>query len=484
MSRPRALAPGMPVAPGWLVFLGGALFAVGLGVTVGAPADPLARAFVIVIGVGLLLWIVQRPEAVLGAILVQTIIFPTVPISLTRGLNPLDFLLAPALLGAWIWHRNALAGEDPASAVVLRRRGLVRWTIAFYGVAVLTLVLLAARGHAAQALDSTLLLLRALEGASVFFLVSRLARTPRDLRIVRNSLVIGVLIAVAVNLVAVFAFHVPRAGAVWVFGTPTEHNTVYWALGDAAWAVTNPNELAGGVLLAWVVVLAMPMKNRWLTLTSLAAGLWLIVATLSRSGVLGWIVFLVAYGLAPRSRFRKWMWVLPVALVLVVIVAPQEYRLRMLRTLVQERGTFEVYTSVVRVFGWHAAIAMFLAHPILGVGYLGFRFVSADYNALGLALGQAESFYLETATGMGIVGLAVLTGWVVAFLKLAGAVRRQGPPGSPAHELGAIAPAFLLGLATQNLTGDNLVGLMAVSQLAAFTALLAQAGRIQALETP
>jgi O-antigen ligase len=139
-----------------------------------------------------------------------------------------------------------------------------------------------------------------------------------------------------------------------------------------------------------------------------------------------------------------------------------------------------VYSSVVRLFGWQTALEVFRHHPLFGVGYLGFRFVAHDYNALGMYFSTVENFFLETAVGMGILGLLVLSLFAIACWRLGRAARRHAEPGSQAHRLGEMTPAFLLSVFVANLTSDNLIGLVNGGQLAIFFALLAQASLLPA----
>lgn len=468
--RPRTARNGLGIAAL------GAFLGLALGLTLGAPGELISIVLLGIVGALAVGLVVSHPERIVGVLLAHTIIFPVLPISAVRGINLVDALLGPALLGAWLWSRTAIVLEQEPPPQRSARHALARWTFAFYGFALLSIAVMVGRLGGAHALDSLLVLSRSMQGALYFYLVVRLVRTPDDLRRARNALFVGLAVAVLANLFALILFHVPRAGGVWVWGTPSERSKAFWSVGEYGWYVTNPNELAAGCLLIWALVLAFPLR-RSVAFLFLVASLWLILATLSRSGILGWFVFVLVYGLTREGRQRPWIWLFPLAFLLVIPILPPEFRLRMMRTLLQERGSFEVYTSIVRFFSWHAALSTFLANPVLGVGYLGFRFVSQNYNALGLALAQAENYYLEMAAGMGIPGVIVLAGWGGAYLRLARTIRRVSAPASLGCELAATAPAYLAGIAVGNLTADNLVGLMGVSQIAVFVGLMVAAAR-------
>src|SRR5205814_7874250 len=76
VTRFALLARHESRVPGWLYLAAGVIFAVGAGLAVGAPGEPAARVFAIIVAAAVLGWLVQRPEAALGVILTQTIIFP------------------------------------------------------------------------------------------------------------------------------------------------------------------------------------------------------------------------------------------------------------------------------------------------------------------------------------------------------------------------------------------------------------------------
>jgi O-antigen ligase len=171
------------------------------------------------------------------------------------------------------------------------------------------------------------------------------------------------------------------------------------------------------------------------------------------------------------------VWLLAAVPVLLVPLLPPDLRDRLLRTLVLERGSFEAFTSLIRLFCWQTSFQVFLANPLIGVGYMNFQHVSGQYNPLGVLLQTAENFYLQTAADMGVAGLCAITGVGVAAWRLAGLARRIGAPGSPAFELGAIAPAYLIAIASGNMTGDNLIGFLCSSQFIVFFTLLCQALR-------
>ena len=448
----------------WAPYLGlgllGFLAALGLGGTDLMPL--LAPAFLALLVIQLLA--VRSPRGAFLILIANAVFYPVLPVTTSRGVNPIDALIGPTLLGSWLWFAPKHPRVDVRAPAERERAGLVRAGLTYYGVAMLSLAVLALRGHPLQAGDSLLILSRSIEGAMYFVLATRLVRTSQDVRSVGYALLAGFLFSVIANalcFVPRWGFDVPRSGAVLILGAKGPY-------------VANPNEEAAACLLLFVVALAYPL-GRWIRALALFAIAALLVTSLSRSGLLAGVVFVAVLGLQKKWR---WLWLLPLFVAACFPFLPSEWVLRVTRTLVLERGSFEAYSSLVRFFTWEASFRTFLAHPILGVGYLGYRFVSYAYNPLGAILVTAESMYLETAAGMGVMGLAALA-WVgIAGLRMASAIRRTSAPNGIAYRLASMTPAYLAGVAAGNLTGDNLMGMMAVAQLALFYGLLAQAGRV------
>jgi O-antigen ligase len=470
-GRGRAtLAPArLPVslARGGLIVLA-LVTAIASGV---AAAGESLHAIVLVAAVSLAALVVAGvvyPRAIFAVLLSNAVIFPALPVIAGRGVNPIDVLLPIALFTTWFFGRPEPARFGVDAEQERRRRAVVRAGLAYYAVAVLSLVVLALGGRVADALDSFLILTRSFQAASFFYLVSRLARGLDGVRFARNAVLAGLLVAAVINLPAIALLGVPRAGSVLVFGAPSARAAASWALGQSAVVITNPNELGAACLLVWALLFGLPLRRPWQGL-ALAVSFLLLLGTASRSAILGWVVFVVMLGLRPG---RRRLLLLPLLGLAVFPLLSDDLATRIVRTAVMEEGSFEAYTSIIRVFCWYAAIAIFLAHPVIGVGYLGLRHVGHDYNPLGLYLETAESFYLETAAGMGVLGLAALAAFAWACWRLGRAAFRHGEPGSPARTMGEVTLPFLLAIAAGNLTGDNLVGLLNGAQLAIFLALL------------
>jgi O-antigen ligase len=180
--------------------------------------------------------------------------------------------------------------------------------------------------------------------------------------------------------------------------------------------------------------------------------------------------------LAVRWRWRTVLRSAAIA-ALALPAVPSYYWERMGRTLAPTRSSFETYGSFIRLYGWQAALRAFQDHPLFGVGYLGFRFISDRYNDFRLVVG-AEDYYLEIAVGMGICGLILLGVVIHALLTLDRPVRASAPEGSFGHELARRHRPLMLALMAANLTGDNFMGMVGLAQLAIWCALLIRSGHL------
>lgn len=470
--RPAFALLDSPVFRTRLAILGAIAFAVACGFA--ATGESLhALVFVVVALAGALpLLAITHPRAILAVLLAQVIFLPLLPISGSRGTSLLDVLLPTVLFTSWLLApRDGTRGADPAPG----HGDLVMSAVFYYVVALFSIALLAGRGAVAEALDTLGALFRSIQAASLFYVVRRNVRGWGDVRLVRDALLGGIFLAAVVNLPAVLLLGLPRAGAGLVLNTQSaDRAAVSWTIGGVPVVITSPNELAVACILVWALLLALP--SRLLPrLLGLGLSFFLLLATQSRSGLAAWATLVLVYGM---RKGRRALLLLPLAGAASLYLLPHDLFGRVLRTVVVDRGSYEVYTAFIRLFSWQTALDVFLANPLFGVGYMGFRFVSHDYNALGLRMATVENFFLETAVGMGVLGLAALALVAVACVRLGRSAMRRSEPGSPAYRLGEVTPAFLLAIAVGNMTGDNLIGLQNGAQFAIFLALLSRAAEL------
>jgi O-antigen ligase len=229
------------------------------------------------------------------------------------------------------------------------------------------------------------------------------------------------------------------------------------------------------LLLIVLLLVRQTLKHQVRNLALIGVALAVLVMTASRSGLLACLAFTAL--VLPRAR-RSWIVMTALAVAVAVPFIPAEYWTRIAKTLTLERGTFEAYTSIIRFYAWKTAAAVFLDHPWLGVGYLGFPSISGQYGELRLVLATAESYYLEVAADMGVPGLIAL-GFVIAqIFRLGRTVGRNVPVGSMAHAMSRFHAPMLVGIFIIAITGNHFIGMMGIGQLALWLAMLVRAGHL------
>jgi O-antigen ligase len=79
------------------------------------------------------------------------------------------------------------------------------------------------------------------------------------------------------------------------------------------------------------------------------------------------------------------------------------------------------WAIVERMAHWQAALAMFAAHPLVGVGIGQYAAVYEDYFLTGWVdpLGHAHNYYLNVLAEVGAVGLAIYLVMVISWIALA-----------------------------------------------------------------
>uniref|UniRef100_A0A832I5G4 O-antigen ligase-related domain-containing protein n=1 Tax=Eiseniibacteriota bacterium TaxID=2212470 RepID=A0A832I5G4_UNCEI len=449
-------------------------FALLVGLTAGSEVA-VARVMLVLATGGVAIAMVLRwPVLGFHALAASSVLLVAVTLIGSRAVNAFDVLLVPALAVTW-WRtaRSAsrpAAGESGAEAEInIARSRLVRATLAYLVLAGLSLGMTVLLGRLDGAVQSALSLVRAVQGVLLFPLAMAWLRDGRSLKRAVAALLTGGAGFALVNALAVGSGSVARAGLTWYANEPL-------------WSVADPNEAGTAMLLLWVLLLSWhATRPRWWHLPALGVALFMLVLTQSRSGLLAWLVF-TALSLKPGQR--RYAMLFPLLALAALPLVPTTYWERLTRTLLFERGSFEAFSSFIRVYGWQIAVQMFLDHPMFGVGYLGFRHFADRYSDLGLVLGQAESMYLETAAGMGLIGLWAFGVALRRLWCLADPVRRHAPPGSFAARLAAFHRPYVAGLLAALITSSHLVGMVGLAQIALWSALLVRAGRMAAAGDP
>jgi hypothetical protein len=99
----------------------------------------------------------------------------------------------------------------------------------------------------------------------------------------------------------------------------------------------------------------------------------------------------------------------------------------MVKTIAMERGSSELYSWLIRVYGYESNWKLFLDNWLFGVGFFSGQYHTRYYNELGLPLG-AENYFLETAVGLGVIGLALFILCAIRVYQLS-VVKSAAPPG-------------------------------------------------------
>lgn len=442
----------------------GAVIALSLGLAAGHPSPAILTWAVTAAGLAIMGAALVLPFAALLVLAASTILFMTYDLPGGQGINLFDFLLPCVLAASVLGHarRDALEADRRLTGtghdeLRLATRRLISAVIAFYGVAALSIVGMALAGRTATVPTSAFTLIRAIQGLLLFPLGMWWFRSERRIHWAIVAMLVGGVLLTVVDSIMLGTGKVGRAGMTWYLN-PTDQ------------PIGGPNEAASTILVLIALLLVrQSMANRVRNLLLLGVSLGMLVATASRSGVLAFGAFTAM--VMPRARAR-WIVLAVIAFAAAIPFIPQDYWTRLGRTLVLERGTFEAYTSLIRVYCWKTAFAVFLDNPLLGVGYVGFSTVSGAYGELRLMGNPAENYFLETASGMGVPGLIALGVVIVRLFQLGSCVRRHAPPGTLAHVMGRYHAPMLIGQLIVNLTGANLVAMVVLGQMSLWMAMM------------
>lgn len=447
-----------------------AVLIVGLAALVGLAAgdpSPVWRVPVAVIAGGAVLYTGMRwPFAGLLMMLGSCILLIVVRASGLRSVNLIDIMLLPVLVASVFGRARREARthvqQGPAhDRLHAAERRFTRSVVVFFAFAALSLVQIVGHAGVASALDSGLILIRALQGLLLYPLCIWWLRSQARVEHAWRALFVAGAALALTNIIGVAVGGVKRAGMTLFLNNP-----------DAPFS--SPNEAGTASLIVGVVLLVrQAMRPDWKNLALGALMLLLLGLTQSRSGILAWATF----GLF-TLRWVRPAWLLTGALSIAALLPlmPQPFWTRMARSVAVERGSFEAFSFFQRVYGWRTAWRVFQDHPWTGVGYLGYRFVSHSYNELRVVLGTVENYFFEILVSMGVVGLAMLAIVIARLFQLGRQVSRTAPPGTLAHHMARFHAPLVLALLVANLTGDNFVGMVSVAQLAMWTAVLVQSG--------
>ena len=210
----------------------------------------------------------------------------------------------------------------------------------------------------------------------------------------------------------------------------------------------HPNQLAGFVVIfvplsvgLYSVFESRLVKAACVVLPLLA--LPAAIVTYSR----GVLVALVALVLVLARSKRAWP-AIAAAAVLVVLLAPSAWQDR-----VADAGRLDRPEIATRLDFWDAALAMFQAQPVLGVGLNSFDVAYVDLDTTGRTFlpgsglappESAHNLYLNTLAEQGLVGIAALFLLILAAGRMVLALRRSSDPRIRNFGLGLLGAGIAL----------------------------------------
>lgn len=451
----------------WALALWGCGAATLLGVAIGWPSSTVLT--LAGVSTALTLWALAfaRPFWAFMLVAASMIVLVVLVLPVQGGLNPVDFLLPPivfmALFGGGreeVAARTAAETGERHALLHEADRRLTRAVCVYYGWAWLSTIQMVVTGRWTDLVTAVYALVRAIEGVLLYPLGKWFLSSERRIRLTMGVLCASALVLLGINILHMLFMNVPRAGITWYVNQPD-------------WPIASPNE--AGAAMAYVVAIVMVLhatRPRWHQWLIAGGALVMLVLTSSRSGLLAFLTFM-AFRL---PRFR-WSTALIVVLVLAagLPLVPEEYWERMWKTMTTTRGTWEAYGTLTRLLTWATAVKVFLHHPLIGVGYLGLEGVSSGYNDLRIHVG-AESYFLEMAADLGLVGVIALGFVLVRLFRLGRAVREVSPPGSLGWQMAAVHTPLVVCLLVACLTGSNLIGMIGIGQIALWSAMMVRAG--------
>jgi O-antigen ligase len=448
--------------------------AVLVGLAAGDPVPTWQVPAAVLVGGAVLYAGMRWPFGSLMLMLGSSILLVVVRASGLRSVNLIDILLLPVLVASIFGRarREALAeapsgpGHDRLRAA---EKNFTSSVVIFYACAVLSLIQIVGHSGVGAALDSGLIMIRAFQGLALYPLCMWWLRTPERIASAWSALFAAGVALALVNIVGVLAWDVKRAGMTLFLNNP-----------DAP--LSSPNEAGTATLIMGAVLLVRhAVRPHWSNLALGAFMLLVLALTQSRSALLAWGAFgLLTLRWVGPSRLLAGA----LAIAAILPLLPGTFWERMSRSATVDRGSFEVLSFFQRVFGWQVAWRVFLDHPLTGVGYLGYRFVSHQYNELRLVLGTVENYFYEVLVSMGLVGFGLLILVIVRLFQLGRAVGRAAVPGSLAHHMARYHTPLVIGLLVANMTGDNFMGMVSVAQMAMWTAVLVRSGHAAVAESP
>jgi O-antigen ligase len=359
-----------------------------------------ALVFGLLAGLTGVLVIMARP---FWGLLLYTLVYLLRPAEIYPALAVLHLerVLGVVALAAMFFEMARKSGQ-----VLVDRSRQTAWFLAFLGAVLLSIPFSYWTGWATTQFVDMLKVL------AFYLMVVHLADTPKRIRVFTWTYLI------MVTYIAVSSLRAYYSGQ-FAFAQGIDR-----AVGQTS-AGGDPNNL-GATLASAVplfILLLRPERGFWrrlLLFLALAAAVWTVVLTGSRSSLLG---VLSAFGFLIWISRRRVAWA-AVALAVVVVgfvLLPEQYKHRYETIAEATSGDLDP-SSRSRLRVWKAGLHMFLDHPIVGVGAGCFGTAHAlSYSPEGdRSWLQAHSLYIQVFAELGILGVVTFFGFVVHYLRLTG----------------------------------------------------------------
>jgi O-antigen ligase len=360
----------------------------------GAELDPFSLDLFVAVLAGAALLAVRRPAwGVLALALAG-------PFDVARAVGPTTITLEKCALGGLIlgllFRRAPLTAlrRAPASVIAIALAAVV-------GATVLSIHAATFRGAAVR--ES----FKALEYLLVFCAaLVAIDADPDDALLQRGFAAVALIVAAAA-----FGDYVLGAHSRVLVGTR--------AITRIAGPLEGPNQLAGWLGIVLPVLFATVVRRRdRLVGVAFAVAAVALVLTLSRSGIaagaLGMLVVAVAGTRgARRAAFAVGGVAAAVAAVALVVTGAGRHVLSL-----EQIDTGNGLATRGQL--WHAAIALWKTHPLLGIGAGNYELRLSDVGLLDVRT-HANNYYLQSLVEGGIplalAGVAAMAAWILAFAR-------------------------------------------------------------------
>jgi len=328
-------------------------------------------------------------------------------------------LLAPLVLGIWLLQK--LIRKEQVHIDIIGG-----WLIAFWGVALTSLVWNASSLSSAAWYEAALHLIRFVSISGFYFIVRDLVGSSQfqQKNIVHIVLVTGALLAISGFVLMRFFPDFAAAGLTSLGWDPH--------IGRLTASWLDPN-FAGGAFaffLAFAGARFLTAKKIFeqALLLGLAGILCIaLLFTYSRSGLLAFGIAGLILGML-RSRM---LLVVGIALsILGTSLSPrlQERLGELAQSATSLGGTSQQLldpTAQLRVDSWHEGWRIFIAHPVLGVGYGAYASKQNFADSESHAATGSDSSILNIAATTGVIGLFTFFGLLIAIWRRAWQQRKS-----------------------------------------------------------